>query len=104
MMMTPELASSITTVEVAFYTTRLLPKKEQIPAEFFDAGNKYVSFIDAMLEGCPQDCLPPYTLKPGFELESMSRCLLAHLWSPDTAYEHKRAGLAYMLAQMMVLN
>jgi hypothetical protein len=103
-MMTPELANSITTVELAFSTSRLLPEKSQIPAEFFDAGNEYVNFVDAMLDGCPQDCLPPYTLKPGFEIEPMTKCLLAHLWAPDVRGEHKRAGLAYMFAQMAVLN
>lgn len=98
---TPEDMSSITDVELAFSTDRLLPVWEDIPPEF-RTGNRYTKLAEAIFFGwdlptCQID------MKAGFEPEALNRTVRAHLQSFGPKHEHKIAGVGYMIAQAAVL-
>lgn len=94
--LTPEQINSISDVEVAFSTMRLLPPMEAIPAEF-NNGNAYTELASAIFYGKK---LPDgeITMKPGFEPKMLNRAVRAHLASFGPKHEHKIAGVGYMIA------
>lgn len=94
--LTPTQVASVTDVEIAFSTTRLLPAWEDIP-EDFKRGNLYTRIASAVFYG---DSLPnaDVQLKPGFQREHVSRAIRAHLRSFSPKHEHKIAGVGYMLS------
>lgn len=99
--LTPEDVVSITDVECAFSTTRLLPAVEDIPAEFkSQRGNVYTRIADSIFMGT---ALPEaeIEMKEGFEPGSVNRCVRAHLssWSPK--HQHKIAGVGFMISMTM---
>jgi len=93
---TPADFASITDVEMAFSTDRLLPSWDDIPQEFKD-GNAYTNLVDALFAGVT---LPDgnIEMKPGFTPEALNRAVRAHLQSFGPKHEHKVAGVAFMIA------
>lgn len=98
---TLEQVDSITDVECAFATVRLLPEMDDIPAEFF-AGNLYTALAQALFHGAP---LPPCSvdLNEGVEPEKLNRCVRAHLMSFQPKHEHKIAGVGFMISKLCTL-
>lgn len=94
--------ASITDVEVAFGTTRLLPKLEDIPEEF-SRGNPYTQVAEAIFYGHPL----PYCeieMKEGVDLRLLKRAVRAHFWSFEPKHEHKIAGVGYMISRVVTLS
>lgn len=87
---------SITDVELAFSTTKFLPKIEQIPDEFF-RGNDYTNIVEALFYGCD---LPDGTMEFKFDVEpeAVNRIIVSHLKSFTPKHEHKIAGTGYLLS------
>ena len=94
--LTPEQLESITPVEMAFSTTRLLPAMEDIPKEFLK-GNVYIRLVNALFYG---QTLPEgdIEMREGFSFEALNRAVRAHLQSWSPKHEHKMAGVAYMMS------
>lgn len=95
--------NSITDLEIAFRTTRLLPQREDIPKEFWD-GNCYTNIVDCLFSGVP---LPAgeISFNEGFEgdekgIAKMHRFISAHLGSWEPKHERKIAGLGYALSKI----
>lgn len=99
---TPEDMASITDVEMAFSTERLLPAWDDIPAEFQD-GNRYTELAEAIFHGRElPDC--QIELKDGFEPQSLNRAVRAHLQSYGPKHQHKIAGVGLLIAQAATLT
>ena len=94
--LTPEQLASITDVELAFATDRLLPGWDDIPQPF-KAGNVYTEIASAIMYGV---ALPPASIamKPGYTPNALNRAVRAHLQSFGPKHEHKIAGVGYMMA------
>lgn len=94
--------ASISDVELAFSTERLLPAWEDIPVEF-QRGNRYTELAEAMFCG---RALPSceIEMKDGFDPQALNRAVRAHLQSFGPKHEHKIAGVGYMIAQAAVLH
>jgi hypothetical protein len=99
---TQEDIESITSTEIARGTDRFLPKRDDIPLEFWGwfkgvECNIYFNIIDAMMTGDP----PPagdVSLKPGFTGKAMKDFLMAHIKFMDVDWEQRNAGMAYALS------
>lgn len=99
---------SITDEEALRGTTRFLPKEEEIPIEHWGwfkgvRRNIYFRIAEAMYVGEP----PPMghvTFHPGFTGKDMQRFLKAHMHSVYPEYQHKMAGMAYMIATMATIT
>lgn len=91
---------SITPKEFIYGTDRLLPPVDQIPHEFFK-GNVYTRLVEAMYVGD----VPPMgevTFNHGFkETRNLGRLSTAHLRSVQPDYDHKIAGIAYMISKIV---
>lgn len=105
---TPEQSSSVSALEMAFGTTRLLPKPDQIPNEFFlncprTAAQDYLDLVNALFYNRP---LPEMNLEfiGGHEQAAVVKCVRAHLVSREPKHDHKMAGVAFMLSQMIKLE
>ena len=100
--LTPELAATVTDVEMAFSTKKLLPEWADIPGDF-KTGNRYTALVSALFYGQP---LPDYSIemKPGFEPEVMRRATVAHLKSFAPKHEHKIAGVGYLVSCMCTIH
>jgi hypothetical protein len=100
--LTPEQICSITDVECAFSTDRLLPDWEDIP-EDFKSGNAYTELATAIFYGTD---LPKgeIDLNDGVEPSQLNRCIRAHLQSFGPKNEHKLAGVGYMIACVCTLH
>lgn len=91
---------SITDVELAFSTERLLPAWEDVP-EAFRRGNVFTQLADAIFSGAP---LPEVSIafREGFTdpaaPEALNRCVRAHLQSWSPKHEHKIAGVGLMIS------
>lgn len=99
--LTVEQVNSISDVEFAFATTRLLPSAEDIPAEFF-SGNIYTKFCESLFFGHDLPCME-IELKGGLEGEKLNRCIRAHVQSYGPDQDHKIAGVGYMLSLVATL-
>ena len=99
---TAEDIRSITDVEAAFSTSRLLPSPEQIPKDFYEE-NSYTRLVEAIFYGLE---LPngELELAEGLEPSELNKCVRAHLQSFEPKHEHKIAGVAYMISQVAVLT
>lgn len=100
--LTAEQAASITDVEMAFSTERLLPSWEDIPAEF-RTGNRYTALAEAIFFNSP---LPDLDLevREGFTVQQLQRVVRAHLGSFGPKHEHKIAGVGLLLFLMCELR
>ena len=97
---------SITDDEVLKGTTRLLPSIEDIPEDFLESfTNVYIQMADALYCG---DDIPQYDVQfnEGFDSDptSLQRLITAHLRSFEPEYEHKIAGLAYMISIVVTIT
>ena len=107
--LTQEQIDSITDLEIAWGTTRLLPAWEDIPGGFRGYTHDiYVQIVDAMFcgEKMPAGSL---TVNEGFDgspegLDKFHRCVKAHLRSFEPKHEHKIAGLALMIQTVMTIT
>ena len=108
--LTQEDINSITDLEVAFSTTRLLPAWEDIPEDFkkLYKGNIYVELTDAIFCGGER---PKGNVKfnEGFDetqegFYSLQRCVTAHMRSFEPKHEHKIAGIAYMISKVCTIT
>ena len=102
---TPEQAASVTQVEQAFGTTRLLSSFDELPLAFQQGTGEaavYHQLIDALFYGRP---LPDGDIEmhPWVTPEMLRNCTLAHLRSFQPKHEHKIAGVAYMVSQLAKL-
>ncbi|ONF42519.1 hypothetical protein BTO32_15005 [Marinobacter lutaoensis] len=100
--LTPEQVASITDVELAFSTERLLPTWEEIP-EDFKRGNLYTSLAEAIFYGTELPACK-VELNDGVKPEHLNRCVRAHLQSFGPKHEHKIAGVGYMISQACRLH
>ena len=97
---------SITDVEMAFGTSRLLPPFELVPDEFKN-GNAYTKLLSCIFYGDP---LPEGEIdfRAGFEddeaPQKLNRVVCAHLRSFDPKHEHKMAGLGYLMSLVCTLT
>ncbi len=93
-------------VDIAFGTTKCMPEIEEIPKEYFQ-GNLYTTLVDAIFFGRP---IPSYSFEvtPHFDdatiLEDMPRFVRAHLVSRSCGHEHKIAGVAFLISQVMQIT
>lgn len=102
---TPELAASVTQVEQAFGTTRLLPSFDELPLVFQQGTGEaavYHQLVDALFYGRP---LPDGDIEmhAGVTAEMLRNCTIAHLRSFEPKHEYKIAGVAYMVSQLAKL-
>lgn len=96
--LTPEQAESISDVELAFSTDRLLPPIEAVPDEFHGT-NLYTDLVTALLMGHKYpDCL--IDLHEGFTAPVVNKCIRAHLASFRISHQEKVARVAFMLSKM----
>lgn len=100
--LTPANLASITDVEAAFSTDRLLPSWEEIP-EDFKIGNLYTQLVSAIFYDYP---LPDskIEMKNGFEPTALNRAVRAHIGSFGSKHEHKIAGVGYMISLAATLQ
>lgn len=93
---------TITDVELAFSTDKLLPPWEEVPMEF-RRGNLYTAVVSAIFEG---RTLPDAEIEflPGFAdegaVQALNRCVRAHLASYGPKHQHKIAGVAFMMSMV----
>lgn len=96
-----ESLDTITDVEMAFGTIKLLPPYESIPDEF-KRGNDYTKLMDCLFAGIP---MPEGEIifREGFDDAGapalLNRVVRAHLRSFEPKHEHKIAGLGYLVSQ-----
>lgn len=90
---------SITKQEALLGTVRLLPPVGEIPKEFWGT-NIYVRIVESMYSG---DNPPAGAVHfhPGFTGLNMQPCIMAHLKSFEPDYDHKIAGVAYMIYKIV---
>lgn len=94
--LTTEQIGSITDLELAFSTERLLPSWEVIPEDFKN-GNDYTKLANAVFN----DYVLPDSnieLREGVTPEMLNRCIRAHLRSFSPGHSHKIAAVGYMIA------
>lgn len=93
----PEDLDTVTDVEAAFGTTKLLPEREQIPK--YEHRAVYERYVAAMFYATP---LPSCVLcmREGFEGKGLQleKAIRAHLTSFEPKHERKMEGVAYMLS------
>lgn len=93
--------SGITNEEFIFGTSRLLPPIDEIPKTFW-AGNVYTRIIEAMYVGeKPEHAQIDFL--PGFVNDgtSLSRVTMAHLRDMTGDYDHRIAGIGYMISKII---
>ena len=95
-----ESLNTITDVEIAFGTTKLLPPFDAVPDEF-KRGNDYTKLLDRLFADQP----PPegeIVFREGFDDADapalLNRVVRAHLRSFEPKHEHKIAGLGYLIS------
>lgn len=98
--------ASITDVEMAFGTTRLLAPEAAIPTDFM-RGNMFTAVAQAIFFN---DTLPDCEMVflPGFDDEAapadLNRCVRAHLASYTPSHQHKMAAVGMMIAAVCELR
>lgn len=96
----------ISDVEIAFGTTKCLPEINEIPKTFFES-NPYTNLTEAIFYGRP---IPQnsFEFNPSFDdasiLNDLPRFVKAHLVSWSSSHEHKIAGVAYLISQVMEIT
>ncbi len=92
---------SITDLDLAFATTRLLPPYELVPAEF-KKGNLYTETVSAIFYGTE---FPNVKLHLNLDVtpEELRKCIMAHLKSYELKHEDKIAGVGYLLSKIATL-
>ncbi len=104
--LTREDLASITDIELAFSTERLIPAWDDIP-EDFKRGNVYTRTADALFSGTD---LPSGTVefRAGFRDDAikndLARCVRAHLQSFGPKHEHKIAGVGFLISRVCAID
>lgn len=99
--LTRESLNTITDVEVAFGTIKLLPSFDEVPDEF-KRGNDYTKLLNHLFSG---QALPEgeIVFREAFDDAAapalLNRVVMAHLRSFEPKHEHKIAGLGYLVSQ-----
>lgn len=101
--LTRESLNSITDLDMAFGTTKLLPDYAQVPEDFKpeSGGNVYTKLLDCMFSGVP---LPAgdVVFRKGFDdpdsQQLLVRVIQSHLRSWEPKHEHKIAGLGFLVS------
>lgn len=93
---------SVTDVELAFSTSRFLPKVEDIPESFF-RGNIYTEIAKCLFHGKPLPAAE-IELADGVDPDSLNKCVRAHLQSFEPNHEHKIAGVGFMISKLAVIT
>lgn len=94
--------ATISDVELAFSTERLLPNWDDIPQAYKD-GNVYTKIAEAIFYGRP---LPQVGMEflEGFQdaeaPAALNKCVRAHLKSHGPKHEHKMAGVGFLMANV----
>jgi len=78
----------------------ILPKRSDVPEEFFDHYNKWHNFVSDMFFAGGK--LPP--VKEGVDLAQAARHMKAVLSSWEPEHNHKIAGVAYLASQWFILD
>lgn len=86
-------------------TSKYLPGLKEIPKEFWQ-GNIYTRVIEAWYVG---EKGPPaaYVIHTGFNISDAKvtkKFLMAHLTDFESLYEHRIAGVAYMLSKVFTIT
>lgn len=98
--LTQEDLESITHREKIIGTDRLLPPVAVIPKEFWK-GNAYTRIAESLYIGEVPEVVNIEWL-PGFtNPEALTTMTLSHIRAFGPEYEHKIAGVGYMIAQVM---
>jgi len=104
--LTRESLDSITDLDIAFGTTKLLPAYCHVPEEF-KHGNRYTQLMDLMFGEQP---LPDWEIvfRKGFDdpdaPDALNRAVTAHLRSFEPKHQHKIAGLGYLVSLVFELH
>lgn len=104
--LTRESLNTITDLDMAWGTTKLLPDYSKVP-EDFKSGNIYTKLLDCMFSGVP---LPKGEIifRKGFDdadaPKQLTRVIHAHLKSFEPKHEHKIAGLGYVISQVCEIS
>ena len=97
-MITQEQLNTITDVDVAFSTTKLLPEMKNIPEEFKHNGTKWNKLFSTwFFSGLKELKVTP---KKGIDSNSAIKCIKAHMGSFAPSHQHKEAGVAFMMSQL----
>ena len=89
---------TITDTEVAFGSTKYLPKMKDIPEDFFKRSNVYVQLFNAIFfKGLVEFNYEPME---GFSKDTINKVIASHAGSFMPKHEHKEAGVAYMMSLM----
>jgi hypothetical protein len=92
--------NTITDVEMAFGTEKLLPPYEAVPEEF-KRGNSYTRLMDSLFSGqsVPEGEI---VFRKDFDdpeaPAQLNRVVIAHLRSYSPKHEHKIAGLGFLVS------
>ena len=94
----PQLLDQITTPELLFSTTKLLPPYHVIPDPFMFGTTKWNRlFSDWFYSGVTDLHLVP---KAGVDVNKALRVIKAHMISFEPSHGHKEAGVAYMMSML----
>ena len=100
---TPEQINSITDVELAFGTTKLLPSWGDIP-EKFKRGNLYTEVAEAIFFGSEfPDCTIEFD-EEFISSDTLNKLIRAHLQSREPKHEHKIAGVGYLMSLLSTVK
>lgn len=92
--------------ETIWGTTRCLPKETTIPKCYFrERGTLYTQMVETWYYGDPlPDC--EVAFRPGFKPEpkKVKDFIMAHMQTLIPGHEHKMAGAAYLLSQIIELK
>lgn len=95
---TKDLAN-ITLQEFSWGTTKLLPKREQIPEDFY-RGNVYTQIVEAIYFDDPLP-IGRMEIRPDFQttntIRHLQKVIISHLRSREPKHEDKIAGVSYIL-------
>ena len=99
---TPKEMESITAIEIAFGTDRLLPAFDDIPDDFFQ-GNIYTRIADSIFYN---NTLPACSIKllHGVTAQNLNKVVRAHLISCRPKHEHKIAGVGFLISKNMIVT
>jgi hypothetical protein len=83
--------------DVAFGTTKLLPKPAEVPEDMsFLSDSKWNNlFKDLFFCGLSELSITP---KEGIDTDMALKCIKAHMSSWEPKHEEKEAGVAYMMS------
>ncbi len=99
--------NSISRNEWIFGTTRFLPPMKAIPKQFIKelyGPNLYSRMVDAWYTGSSVP-VAVVSFNTGFyDAAAIKRFIMAHLVSFEPEHEHKIAGCAYLLSEILTLK